>query len=700
MSSRDVLDLVGIVPLLPLFGAIVLLFLGRRIGEPKAGWVASAFMALAFVASVVMFVALHDLPPDHRAHVANAFTWLASGGLHVDMGFLVDPLSITFALFVTGIGTLIHVFAIGYMHGDERFSRFFAYMNLFCASMLILVLGSSFLVTFLGWEGVGLCSYLLIAFWFERRGAALAGKKAFITTRVGDFGFMIAMFLIFSKVGSLDYSALGAASSLASGTATAIALLLFLGAVGKSAQFPLHFWLPDAMEGPTPVSALIHAATMVTAGVFIVARAHQYFEASGDAMTVVAWVGGFTALLAATVAIVQPDIKRVLAYSTISQLGFMFLALGVGAYEAAIFQVVTHAFFKATLFLGAGSVIHGDGGNQDMRIMGRLRKLLPLTSFAMMIGWLAIVGIPPFSGFWSKDEILTKAFLADEYGVWVLGVLAALLTGFYMTRLIVLVFFTNERWKPVPIVSGGSDDELPDTTTEDAEAERAAAAGVSPDAASDAMEMEWDSAEPTVAFGAPPRVTAVDESHPPHESPPIMTVPLLILATFAAIGGLIAIPLRGLETLVDWLHPVFRTVPEIESPSFAEGLALTGFSVLVGVIGLVLAARLYRRGLRTPADDPALARLGRVGRVFGNAYFFDEGVTRLVGGPFKRIAAWLSDFFDARIVDGAVNGVAAGVRAAGAKLRQTQSGLVRNYALWIVIGAAALLLFLLLYAGR
>jgi NADH-quinone oxidoreductase subunit L len=681
MSSRDVLDLVGIVPLLPLIGAVVLLLVGRRIGEPKAGWLASGLMALAFVVSLVMFLALHDLPPDQRAHVANAFTWLPSGGLHVDMGFLVDPLSITFALFVTGVGTLIHVFAVGYMYGDERFSRFFAYMNLFCASMLILVLGSSFLVTFLGWEGVGLCSYLLISFWFERRGAALAGKKAFITTRVGDLGFMIAMFLIFLKVGSLDYSALGAAHGLASGTATAIALLLFLGAVGKSAQFPLHFWLPDAMEGPTPVSALIHAATMVTAGVFIVARAHPYFEVSGDAMTVVAWVGALTALLAATVAIVQPDIKRVLAYSTISQLGFMFLALGVGAYEAAIFHVITHAFFKATLFLGAGSVIHGNGDNQDMRIMGRLRTLLPLTSFAMMIGWLAIAGVPPFSGFWSKDEILTKAFLADDYGVWIVGVLAALLTGFYMTRLIVLVFFTNERWKPVPVVSGGSDD---DPAAADAEV----------------ADERWATEEPTVAFGEAPRTSAVDDSHPPHESPPVMTIPILVLAALAAIGGVLSIPLHGLEFLVEWLHPVFRTVPEIESPSFVDGLALSGLSVLVGVIGLVLAARLYRRGLPTPDDDPLLARLGPLGRVFGHAYYFDETLSRLVGGPVHRAASWLSDTFDAKGVDGAVNGVATLVRRGSESIRKAQSGLVRNYALWTVIGAAALLLFLLLYAGR
>ncbi|MEX0664459.1 MAG: NADH-quinone oxidoreductase subunit L [Acidimicrobiia bacterium] len=702
--ARDLLDLVWLVPLFPLLGAAVLLLFGRRIGEPKAGWVGSGMMGLAFLWSVVTFFALHDLPAHERGHVTTIFEWLPSGGLHVDMGFLVDPLSVTFILFVTGVGTLIHVFAVCYMHGDERFSRFFAYMNLFCASMLILVLGSSFLVTFLGWEGVGLCSYLLISFWFERRGAALAGKKAFITTRIGDVGFMIAMLLIFLKVGSLDYSALGAAEGLANGTATAVALLLLLGAVGKSAQFPLHFWLPDAMEGPTPVSALIHAATMVTAGVFLVARAHPYFEASGDAMTVVAWVGAGTALLAATVALVQPDIKRVLAYSTISQIGFMFLALGVGAYAAAIFHVVTHAFFKATLFLGAGSVIHGNGDNQDMRVMGGFRKYLPLTSLAMVIAWLAIAGVPPFSGFWSKDEILSKAFFADEYGVWIFGVAAALLTGFYMTRLVFLVFFGNERW--LPTVSGGSDDN----------AERTPAGGVSPPAESEAM--VWDPAEPTVAFGEPPRVVshvrhdaergavagvspaAASDTMEVNEAPPAMAMPVLALAGLAVVGGLINIPLKGLEFLTEWLHPSFADVHETHTPSFVDGLALAGVSVVVGLVGIGLAVALYRHGLAATDRDPAVERLGPLGRVFGHAYYFDAGVSRLVDGPMRRAATWLSATADARGVDGVVNGVGTLVQRAALGLRRVQSGLVRSYALWIVIGAAGLLLFFLLYAGR
>jgi NADH-quinone oxidoreductase subunit L len=507
----------------------------------------------------------------------------AAGGLHVDMGFLADPLSSTFILFVTGVGTLIHIFSVGYMHGDERFSRFFAYMNLFVASMLILVLGSSFLVTFLGWEGVGLCSYLLVGFWFERRAAATASKKAFITTRVGDVGFMIAMFLIFLELGSLDYGpTLANAGTVGSETATAIALLLFLGAIGKSAQFPLHVWLPDAMEGPTPVSALIHAATMVTAGVFLVARAHPFFEAGSDALTVVAWIGAVTALLAATVAVMQNDVKRVLAYSTISQLGYMFLALGIGAYSAAIFHVVTHAFFKAALFLGAGSVIHGNADNQDMRIMGGFRKYMPITAGVCVAAWLAISGVPPFSGFWSKDEILSKAFFADEYGLWIFGVVAALLTGFYMTRLIWMVFYGNERWRSngtAPVVAGGADDEEPT-------AEEAAAEGASPDAASEAMEAgNWDEREPTVQFGEPPRTPQLGD-HEPHESPPVMTAPLVVLGVLAMLGGIILIPLKGLQFLDDWLEPVFHGVAEIHTPSFAEGVVLTAISVIAGFVGI------------------------------------------------------------------------------------------------------------------
>jgi NADH-quinone oxidoreductase subunit L len=676
MSSHDVLDLIWLVPALPLFGACFLLLFGKRIGEPLAGWIASTLLGLAFLVSVVMLFALRDLPPEHRQHVVDLFTWLPAGGLRVEFGFLADPLSIAFILFVTGVATLIHIYSVGYMHGDPLFSRFFAYMNLFVAAMLILVLGSSFLVTFLGWEGVGLCSYLLIAFWFERNSAAIAGKKAFITTRIGDVGFMVAMFLIFAELGSLNYTgangALAGALKLDSGTATAIALLLFFGAVGKSAQFPLHFWLPDAMEGPTPVSALIHAATMVTAGVFLVARAHTFFEVSGDAMTVVAWIGAATAFLAGTIALVQPDIKRVLAYSTISQLGYMFLALGVGAYGAAIFLVITHAFFKATLFLGAGTVIHGDADNQDMRIMGRFRKYMPYTAIAFVIAFLAIAGVPPFAGFWAKDGVLEKAFESSQYGMWIVGLLAAILTAAYMTRQVLLTFYGNERWRAT--------DEAPET----AEAEHVAAI---------------DPASPTVEYGTPARTPTL--RHEPHEGNAIMVGPVVLLAGLAVVGGLLDLPLKRVEWLNDWLDPVFEDIPHhIKTPSFVGGLGLSALAVAMGLVGLAVAWSLYRRGLESVDRDPFEERLGVFGRLFGHAYYYDEGISRAVDGPLRRFADWLSRVFDAGIIDGAVNGLGWLVRETSTGFRKLQTGFVRNYALGIVLGTVALFSYLLIWAAR
>ena len=666
MNARDLLDLVWIVPALPALGAAILLLFGRRLGEPKAGWLATGLMALAFGWSVVMLLALRNVEP--RTHTVDLFTWFPTGGLQVKMGFLADPLSITFILFVTGVGTLIHIYSLGYMHGDENFGRFFAFMNLFCASMLVLVLGSSFLVTFLGWEGVGLCSYLLVSFWFQRYSAAVAGKKAFVTTRVGDFGFMVAMFLIFAELGSLNYSAMNAgASKLAAGTATAIALLLFLGAVGKSAQFPLHVWLPDAMEGPTPVSALIHAATMVTAGVFLVARAHPFFEASGgSALTVVSIIGAATALLAATVALIQVDIKRVLAYSTISQLGFMFLALGVGAYAAAIFLVVAHAFYKAALFLGAGSVIHATDDNQDMRTMGGLRKYLPFTALGFIIAWLAIAGVPPFAGFWAKDDVLSRAYFAGDYGVWIVGTAAALLTAFYMTRAVWLVFYGNERFEAV---------EAPD----------------------EAEEHGFSLESPTVPAYVPPKPPRL--THEPHESPVTMTFPIVALAVLAAVGGVLSLPFRSVEFLTQWLEPVFADAPKIDVTSFVAGSTLEGISVVFGLIGLYIAYRIYRQGIPSAEGDPLPERLGVTGRLFQHAYYFDEAIANLVRGPVYRFADWLNRGFDLGIIDGAVNGVATLVRDSGNRLRRVQTGLVRNYALGVVLGAVALLVFLAIRAG-
>ncbi len=457
-------ELVWLIPALPLAGFLLILLFGRRLGEPVAGYLATAMVAASFVVSAGVFFDLLSREAEERHEVVSLFEWVPVGALQVDMAFLADQLSITMCLFVTGIGALIHLYAIGYMHGDPKFSKFFLYMNLFAFSMLMLVLGENLLVTFLGWEGVGACSYFLIAFWHTRESAATAGKKAFVTNRVGDFGFMLAMFFAFEAVGSLSYEVVNGAAeegALAQSTATAIAALLFLGATGKSAQLPLYFWLPDAMEGPTPVSALIHAATMVTAGVFLMVRMNPLLTVSADwVLTTIAWVGVITALFAATIAIAQNDIKRVLAYSTVSQLGYMFLAVGSGAYVAAIFLMVAHAFFKALLFLGSGSVIHGMHDEQDMRYMGFLRKAMPITAATFIVGWLAIAGVPPLAGFWAKDEVLLFA-LAKSPALYIIGLVTAVLTAFYMTRQVVMVFFGEARWDDRAAEHGAHGDRKP-----------------------------------------------------------------------------------------------------------------------------------------------------------------------------------------------------------------------------------------------
>jgi NADH-quinone oxidoreductase subunit L len=680
VSARDLLDLVWIVPALPLLGAVVLLLFGKRIGEPLAGWIATTLVGLAFVASLVMFFAMLDLPHEARVDIVDLYTWLPAGRLHVDMGFYADTLSVTWILLITGVGSLIHLYSIGYMHGDERFSRFFAYLNLFVFSMLMLVLGSSFLVTFLGWEGVGLCSYLLISFWFERNAAAVAGKKAFVTNRVGDVGFLLAMFLIFASYGSLNYSAMGAGvRGISSGTATAIALLLLLAAVGKSAQIPLHLWLPDAMEGPTPVSALIHAATMVTAGVFLLCRAHVFLDASSDAMTVVAWIGGITALLAGTVAIVQPDIKRVLAYSTVSQLGYMFLAVGIGAYSAAVFMVLCHAFYKGCLFLGAGSVIHGNSDKQDMRVMGRFRKYMPLTAAGMVVAWLAIAGVPPLSGFFSKDEIISQAFLRDDYGLWIIGIVAAGFTAVYMTRLIFLTFYGNERFESDAADAGGSD-----------------APGVAAQDEGAAEDPEGDPS-PTVPYGAPVPAPA---GHAPHESPPVMLFPILVLATLAAVGGLMNLPFTSMEWLDKWLESSFRGVPEVSPDTFVGGLALELLTFAIAAAAIFFAYSLYKRGLERPDRDPLVERLGPVAPVFGHAYYYDEGIAKLVDGPGRATASWLDRVVDTKINDGAVNGVGSLVALVSRGVQQLQDGRVRRYALAITVGMVAGLLYVVIWLGR
>ena len=631
------LDLVWLIPALPLGGFLLILLFGRILGEPRAGFIATAMTASSFLVTVGVYLDLLSRTAEERHHVVTLFSWLPVGSLQVDMALLADPLSVTMALFITGIGSLIHLYAIGYMHGDPKFSKFFLYLNLFVFSMLMLVLGENLLVTFLGWEGVGACSYFLISFWHTRDSAATAGKKAFVTNRVGDWGMMVAMFLAFSAVGTLSYEGINSAAAggkIAAVTATGIAMMLFVGACGKSAQLPLYIWLPDAMEGPTPVSALIHAATMVTSGVFLLTRMSPVLHASypwvGD---VIATVGALTALFAATIAVAQTDIKKVLAYSTVSQLGFMFLAIGSGAYVAAIFHMVTHAFFKALLFLGSGSVIHGMHHEQDMRKMGALRKLMPITGFTFIIGWLAIAGIPPFAGFWSKDEVLLYAF-ANNRLLWLIGVITALLTAYYMTRQVIMVFFGEARWN--------------------------------------------DHAEENGAHG----------DHTPHESPWTMVAPLVVLAGLSIVGGALQLPFsHSTKFLENWLEPVIHDSEVSISGTWAYSnkWLLLVVAILIAVSGVVASIAVYAKG-KFKIIEP---------KILADAWRYDSAVSAIVGGPgraaFGGVAA-----FDAKVVDGAVNGIGTEVRAASGLLRKVQSGLIRSYAFVIGLGAVVLLAWFLL----
>ncbi len=521
-------ELVWLIPALPLIGFVLLLFAGNLLGEPRAGWIATIAAGASFLATLTVFVGLlgRDSHSGERSYELVLFEWLPAGSLQVEAGFLVDPLSVTMALFVTGVGALIHLYSIGYMHGDPKYSKFFLYLNLFLFSMLMLVFGNNLVVTFLGWEGVGACSYFLISFWHHRESAATAGKKAFVTNRVGDWGFMVATFAIWSALGTVTYTEIAKSPAMAATTGTAVSLLLLVAAAGKSAQLPLSVWLPDAMEGPTPVSAMVHAATMVTAGVYLLVRMNNVL--TDDALIVIAVVGAATALFAALCAVAQHDIKKVLAYSTISQLGYMFLAIGSGAYVAAIFHVITHAFFKALLFLGSGSVIHGMGDEQDMRKMGALRLAMPITAATFIAGWLAIAGVPPFAGFWSKDEILLAAWEQKNIGplLWFVGLITALLTAYYMSRQVFLVFFGDQRW---------------------------------------------------------------DEEAHPHESSWTMTTPLCILAGAAIIGGAINLPLlKEWLVLEHFLEPVFNHPHQFSSGTITK-VALAVISVCAGLAGISIA---------------------------------------------------------------------------------------------------------------
>ena len=631
------LDLIWLVPALPLAGFLLVLLFGRRLGEPGAGIIATLMTAASFVVVGLIYLDMVSMPEEDRRRIVTLYSWIPVGDLQIDLAFLADPLSITMALFITGIGSLIHLYAIGYMHGDPKFPKFFMYLNLFVFSMLVLVLGENLLVTFMGWEGVGVCSYFLISFWHTRDSAATAGKKAFVTNRVGDWGMMVAMFLGFAAVGTISYDGLNhAAESGAMGAvaATGIAMMLFVGAAGKSAQLPLYIWLPDAMEGPTPVSALIHAATMVTSGVFLLTRTAPVLAASypwaGD---VIATVGALTALFAATIAVAQTDIKKVLAYSTVSQLGFMFLAIGSGAYVAAIFHMVTHAFFKALLFLGSGSVIHGMHHEQDMRKMGALRKLMPVTGFTFIIGWLAIAGVPPFAGFWSKDEILLYTF-ANNRLLYVIGVVTALLTAYYMTRQVIMVFFGQARWN--------------------------------------------DHAEENGAHG----------DHAPHESPWTMLLPLVVLSGLSIVGGAIQLPFsKSTHFLEHWLAPVVHDAEVSIKGTWAydNKWLLLGLAIVIATTGILAAVAVYSKGKLSPVEPQLLA----------NGWRYDSAISAFVGGPGRRAFDGVASF-DARIVDGAVNGVAKEVRATSSFFSRLQNGLIRSYAAIIGIGAVLVLAWFLM----
>jgi NADH-quinone oxidoreductase subunit L len=650
-----VLNIVWLLPALPLLGFGLLLLFGRRLGDPRAGWLATTMVAASFAVAVVLFIGLFQRSPDHRVFVQTLFDWIPVGGLHVPVGFQVDQLSITMALFVTGVSTLIHLYSIGYMHGDDRFPTFFVYLNLFVFSMLMLVMANNFVLTFVGWEGVGACSYFLISFWFERNTAAVAGKTAFVTNRVGDFGFLLGMFLIFAKLGSLDYGTVFShVGALTSGTATAIGLLLFLGAVGKSAQLPLYIWLPDAMEGPTPVSALIHAATMVTAGVFLMARINPILFHGPDTLTVIAIIGAITAFFAATVACAQNDIKKVLAYSTISQLGYMFLAVGSGAYVAAVFHMITHAFFKALLFLGAGSVMHGMHDEQNMKKMGALRKFMPITAGTFIVGWLAIAGVPPFAGFWSKDEILVNAWDKSP-ALWAVGAVTALLTAYYMSRQVFLVFYGKPRW-------------------EDADAKAPDEAEATPNH------------EPAATEGEAAATHGARGDLRPHESPWTMALPLLALAFLATVGGALNLPINSsTEFLRRWLTPVFGDRLHEVTASTGDKWVLFALALVAVAIGITFAYAVYlRHRIREEAVEPA---------VLQHAWYFNDFVSALVDGPGRLLAAWSAYVFDLKILDGAVNGVATLVRNSGSTVRRVQTGFVRNYALAVAAGAVALFAF-------
>jgi NADH-quinone oxidoreductase subunit L len=659
-----VLHTAWVIPAFPLAGFILLVLFGSRLGDPKAGWLATAAAVGSFAFSVVVFIGLLGRAPTNRLFLQTLWSWVPVGGFKVDLGLQIDPLSVTMILFVTGVGSLIHLYSIGYMRNDPRFPRFFVYMNLFLLSMLMLVMGSNFLVTFLGWEGVGTCSYLLVSFWFEKDKPPSAGKKAFVTTRVGDWGFMIGIFLVFAHFGSINYVDVLSSSALShigQTTATWICLALFLGCVGKSAQLPLFVWLPDAMEGPTPVSALIHAATMVTAGVYLLCRISPMLNKAPEASVVIAVVGTATAFLAATIACAQNDIKKVLAYSTISQLGYMFAAVGAGAYAAGVFHMVTHAFFKALLFLGAGAVIHGMHDEQDMKRMGGLRRFMPITAITFIIAWLSISGVIPLAGFWSKDAIFAGVWAYHDglgKGIYFVLLLTAFLTAYYMSREVGLVFFGRERWRePVaePALVGAGDHP-----------------------AADAPAGHEDAGHGEAEHGDP------------YEASWIMLIPLIVLAFGAFFGGVINLPWYPFNLLDRWLAPVVGAASNPRHSSTTFKLINGAVSTAIALSGIAVGLRIWDRSAFHPELEPTFLERG---------WFIDWLYAQIIERPGLAFCSFCAWVVDKRIIDGAVNGVGELMRGSGGQLRKLQTGFVRTYALGIAAGTVAILAYVVVRAS-
>jgi len=631
------IKLVALVPLFPLMGFIITGLFGKSLSKTAGGIIASGAILLSFVVSLLLFIQLLEVP-DNTSHTIHLFDWIKAGKFSADLSLLIDPLSSVFLLIITGVGFLIHVYSTGYMHNDEGHNKFFSYLNLFVFFMLLLVLGSNYLVMFVGWEGVGLCSYLLIGFWFKNTNYNNAAKKAFIMNRIGDLGFLLGIFLIYITFGSVSYSEVFAQAKFYTAdepVLIAITLFLFVGAMGKSAQLPLFTWLPDAMAGPTPVSALIHAATMVTAGIYMIARSNVLYTLAPVSLHVVALIGVITAVFAATIGLLQNDIKKVLAYSTVSQLGYMFLALGIGAYTSAVFHVITHAFFKALLFLGAGSVIHAMGGEQDIRKMGGLKSHLPTTFATFLIGTIAIAGIPPFAGFFSKDEILAHAFAHNKI-FWLLGVGGSVLTAFYMFRLLFLTFYGKFRG------------------------------------------------------------THHQKEHL-HESPKSITIPLVILAGLSIVGGFIGLPeaFHATHFLKSFLTPVFadsdlRMLPaEI---SHATEYALMALAIVIVLVVVLLARNKYVvKGELPLADGVALSPTSKL---IANKYYVDEIYDNLIVKPLHWISGIFYRVMDIEVVDGFVNFIGKAVVWGSGSARLAQTGKIGYYVFVMVLSVALLLLYI------